>query len=760
MLKKQIHSLLLLILISPLNIHFAHSKTLLHLSYDEINGTAFTYNNVDSTRFDIKHSTNLPERVPGVSGQAFRTDGYSTWLTGAFNVQSLNQMTLETWIALESYPSTEETNLRESSLLHQKLKNTGFNLGINTYGDWWLDININHQNFRINAPNNFPLYHWTHIAVTINNGLIRLYVNGKIVIEKMSIIGDIQLAGDAPLIIGRAFEPQISQTVFEVNAINAAYDETKIHSISKKSSVLKEEYNKGRNTPWRKSIAVPASRFANDHLRPRYHAMPPANWTNEPHGLVAYNGRYHMFYQRTPNGPYKWMMHWGNMASSDLINWIHLKDALYPRKNTKNQLGLGSKGIWSGDVVIDSKGKAHAFYTTVNFDGLYNPGIAWATSSDPLLEKWLQHGGIIDKNNPNIENIKDFRDPYLWKDDSNTWHMIIGSARKGYGGVEYYTTNNINSGNWKRARKSFATIPFKDMDIGSAIWEMPVFEYIGMHNGQKKYALIVSPIGGSMKKNQAPYVRSVYWVGTWRKGSDGEAGQFTPDHIKPKNFDIIHGYISPTVVRNSKNQLVAIGIVDERTNAKFQNDLGWAHAFSLPRIISLLEDGETIGQVPSPQLKSLRTSTVPYRKKDVFVNGEYKLPVNGGQLEMNVTLDANTQAKEYGFLIATSPNKEEFTKIYFDGESIVIDKQNSTLTKGLEEYGVYSGSYDSSVFGKPENFHIFIDNSIISVFINNKAVFSNRIYPSRKDSTNIYLFSKGGETYFKEIEIYKIKSIN
>ncbi|MGV2872180.1 GH32 C-terminal domain-containing protein [Colwellia sp. E150_009] len=755
--KRKLHWLKISLLLTILSELPVNAAPLLHLTYNEKNGAINTIDTVNKAIFSVHHTTLPPERVPGVTGNAFRTNGYSTWLAGTFNSANLNAMTLETWIALESFPSTEETNLQESSLLHQKTSNNGFNLGINTYGQWWLDININKQNFRINAPQNFPLYNWTHVAFTVNNGLVCLLINGKVVSEKMTVAGDIQFAPDAPFIIGRAYKPQISQGIFEVNAINAAYDETKIDSSAKSLNDLLTVYNNHKDTPWQESIAVPKNRFADDHLRPQYHAMPPANWTNEPHGLVAYNGNYHMFYQRTANGPYKWMMHWGNMISDDLINWQHLKDAFYPRLNSSSKTGLGSKGIWSGDVVVDNRGKAHAFYTTVNFNGRYNPGIAWATSTDILLEKWTQHGGIIDKNSPNAGAISDFRDPYLWQ-ENNSWHMIIGSAMANNGGIEYYTTTDINSGKWQRAAKSFSTVSFTDMDIGSAIWEMPVFEYLGKFNGQKKYVLIVSPIGGAMKKNQAPYVRSVYWTGTWTKSAKGITGQFTPDYTTPKNLDVIHGHISPTLVRNTNKELVAIGIVDERTNAQFQNDTGWAHTYSLPRILRLLDDGQTIGQQPTQALTSLRKTTDSSTLSNILVYGEHKLSASGNQTEIILTLDSNTQASEYGFYIATSPNKEELTKIYYDGENMVIDKSKSTLTSGFEENDIYHGIYDEKAFGKPEKFHVFIDHSVISVFINDSAVFANRIYPSRTDSTGLYLYSKGASTKFSQVDVYQLNS--
>ena len=116
------------------------------------------------------------------------------------------------------------------------------------------------------------------------------------------------------------------------------------------------------------SLRVPDSRFATDWLRPVVHAMPPANWTNEPHGLVRVgNGGgddWHLFYQRTPNGPYKTLMHWGHMVSRDLVAWQHLPDALWPELQSAD-FGFDMKGSWSGHVIVDG-GKAFAFYTRVN----------------------------------------------------------------------------------------------------------------------------------------------------------------------------------------------------------------------------------------------------------------------------------------------------------------------------------------------------------------------------------------------------------
>src|SRR5688572_12844442 len=129
--------------------------------------------------------------------------------------------------------------------------------------------------------------------------------------------------------------------------------------------------------------AAGSDREVEQRHRPQYHFLPPANWMNDPNGLIQWQGQYHMFYQYNPNGPFHGTIHWGHAISSDLVHWEHLPIALAPTPG-----GPDEDGCWSGCAVDDGG------VPTFIYSGARNrvERACLATSSDGLLT-WEKYPG-------------------------------------------------------------------------------------------------------------------------------------------------------------------------------------------------------------------------------------------------------------------------------------------------------------------------------------------------------------------------------
>lgn len=119
-----------------------------------------------------------------------------------------------------------------------------------------------------------------------------------------------------------------------------------------------------------------------DLHRPQYHFLPPANWMNDPNGMIQWRGQYHLFYQYNPAGPFHGTIHWGYAMSPDLVQWRHLPVALAPTPGSADE-----DGCWSG-VAVDHDGIATIIYSGAR-RGVQRACLA--TSTDDNLVTWEKH---------------------------------------------------------------------------------------------------------------------------------------------------------------------------------------------------------------------------------------------------------------------------------------------------------------------------------------------------------------------------------
>ncbi|GAA3333614.1 hypothetical protein GCM10020331_098340 [Ectobacillus funiculus] len=86
--------------------------------------------------------------------------------------------------------------------------------------------------------------------------------------------------------------------------------------------------------------------------------MAPANWINDPNGLVQYKGEYHVFYQ---HHPYDEKLGTdalgGHVKSKDLVHWEHLPIALAPTE------AYDKDGCFFSGSAVDDNGVLTLIYT-------------------------------------------------------------------------------------------------------------------------------------------------------------------------------------------------------------------------------------------------------------------------------------------------------------------------------------------------------------------------------------------------------------
>ncbi|NKB68463.1 MAG: glycoside hydrolase family 32 protein [Candidatus Latescibacteria bacterium] len=158
--------------------------------------------------------------------------------------------------------------------------------------------------------------------------------------------------------------------------------------------------------------------------RPQFHFTPQKNWTNDPNGLVYYQGEYHLFFQHNPTSV-KWgNMTWGHAVGTDLVHWEQLPNAIEP-----DELGT----IFSGSAVVDWHNSAGfgqgdkpalvALYTSAG--SLVEPPCPFTQSlafSNDRGRTWNKYAG-----NPILGHIRaDNRDPkVIWHQPSQRWVMAL-----------------------------------------------------------------------------------------------------------------------------------------------------------------------------------------------------------------------------------------------------------------------------------------------------------------------------------------------
>ena len=460
--------------------------------------------------------------------------------------------------------------------------------------------------------------------------------------------------------------------------------------------------------------------LANDPLRPRYHFLPPANWLNDPNGLIQVGGLTHLFYQYNPNGAFHGTIHWGHAVSRDLVHWEDWPVALEPTPG-----GPDAAGCWSGCAVMDGETPT-LFYT-----GVHPQTQLVATSSDGLRMWQKRPEPVIAAPPEGLEIVgpPDFRDPFVWR-EGERWRMVLGTGLVGEGGaVLLYESGDLLE--WRYLgvlhRGAFA----EDAEV----WECPNFFKLG-----DTHVLLVS--------EQPEFRHTYYQLGTF------ENSVFRPETTgKTDAGRFFYAGLTMTDVQNRR--LMWGWLREGRTDAA-QRAAGWSGVMSLPRVLNVRE--ERLEQAPIPELEALREDAQTLR--DVRLEtGErtsrWELPGNSYELALEVALKGDAA---FALTLLESPDGREDTTLSYEAanQSLTLDDLRSSLDPQTEPERV---TVDHRLEANTLRLRVFVDASIVEVFADKTTCLTGRVYPTLLESCGVTLTCLSGRLEVRELTLWPLKSI-
>jgi len=502
-----------------------------------------------------------------------------------------------------------------------------------------------------------------------------------------------------------------------------------------------------------------AKLLANQY-RPKYHVVSPegSSIPFDPNGAIYYKGRYHLFYIFQDEGIHKW----GHISSHDLLHWIQHPTALSPDDQSPEE------GIFSGSAfTLMEDGTPLLMYHGVN------AGNCVAIADDASLNTWtkMPANPIVKIPLPSDKEYHLFTswDPHAWQEKA-LYRAIFGGPEPAMFVSKDLTTWTYQGPFVERGQR---------LNQGYEDYSCPDFFALG----DKHIFMFISHTRGVQ-----------YYVGRY------EDGVFTPE--KHERMNQYGGqFFANESLLGPGDRRILWGWITEARQLESLEEEEFSGVLSLPRVLKLGIDG-LVDVSPVEELKQLRAQVLVVGTTNL--KGRKRLSLRGRQLEVVLSVSSNDLTKAGVVLCLHESGKEE-TLVYYDFETqeVVVDTSRASLRKDLfapvklvdglncpreaieaRRASIVKEIQDNAWLPVPEeptrqtgecyvqrlrmslregkriDLRIFLDASVIEVFVNNSKCLSQRVYPSFSESDLVALFSEGGESTFHEMSVWKLAPTN
>lgn len=474
-----------------------------------------------------------------------------------------------------------------------------------------------------------------------------------------------------------------------------------------------------------------------DPHRPRYHPIAPEGFTNDANGALFWKGRYHLFILgRTPlpgrEDPTadRWDGRvWFHVSSTDLVHWLHHPPALRADGNNPDPEYVGPQ---SGDAVENAP-----LPTLIYHDGT-KIGTSVVTAEDDELIRWkpLPQNPVIPFG---VNNETRVHDVCAWYHEEVYYALVGGkNYHPGYEGDCTSLFRSTNLVDWEYRGPFYKSR--RDWTEEVEDCSCPDFFPLG-----HRHMLLMH--------GHWPYRQAHYYLGRFQ----GE--RFYPEE---------HGrmtwpggtFAGPETLLDGQGRRILFGWIPEgpqpggRDWARF----GWSSCISLPRLLSLGPDG-TLRIQPVPELEALRLNRRRLEHLPLAEGRETILPgIAGDCLELDIRI-APGRACSMGVKVRCAPDDAEETRILFDSRQGVLAVESVTLSGQDECFANRQEAPFALPGGDTLRLHVFLDRSVLEVFANDRLCLTQRVYPSRSDSTLVKGFVQGDGARIESLEAWDMTPV-
>jgi beta-fructofuranosidase len=469
--------------------------------------------------------------------------------------------------------------------------------------------------------------------------------------------------------------------------------------------------------------------LSSDPHRPLYHFVSPEGMLNDPNGLCRWRGNWHLFYQGYP--PEDPRQHWGHAVSADLVHWRDLPYAIYPNPE---------ECCFSGSTLVEDDRVIAMYHGT-------KVGNMVAVSTDPLLLNWEKVAGkavIPIESDDGTELPYRVHDPCIWSKDGT--YFALSNGRDWWRDLDYlFRSEDLE--HWEYLHPFIENDRFSlEGDDGACPYFWPI--------GNRHMLLFFSHMSGGQ-----------YFIGDYDTKRDKfgvtDHGKFNFQAASPS------GVHAPSATPDGEGGIIVIFNMNPGRPAE-----GWNQIMTLPRRLQLAGSGE-LRIEPAAEVESLRRGHRGLKNRTIRANTDTLLDgFSGNAIELIAEIDTNgSPMVELGVL--RSPDSEECTRIQFyrnrgyksrkyDRECadslITIDSSHSSilpdaLSRAPETASVYLDQSERL------RLRVFIDRSVVEVFVNDKQCVAMRVYPGREDSTGVSIRSQGRDIELISLDMWELATI-